>query len=218
MDSSVRDLLYRFGQKIAEYAPNLLGGLLLIAAGWGVAWLAKRVVVQLCAVFHLDRLLRRFRWGEGFAKADVRGSLFDWIGSAVALIVFLIFLDGALGVMRLAFLSDLLQRGVWFIPKIIIAVLIIGLGWMIGAWVRVSVEIALRREGIPRAGLMGRFARAMVIVVFSAMALTEIGIARQIVVIGFTAVIVTICLLAILGVWLARKELLKREEKPPGEP
>jgi hypothetical protein len=198
MDSPIKDLFYNFSEKIINYLPNLLAGILLILVGWFLGWFLKRVIIQVCMIFKLDRVLQRFRWGEKFSKGDVRYGLFNFMGNIAAFIIFLIFLSNALSVLNLTVLSNLLEKGILFLPKFIIASLILGVGWLIGKLVSEAIRKALIKEEFPRSGLIARFSKAVLILFFSAMALTELDVAREIVIIGFTTIIITFSALVIV--------------------
>jgi len=198
MDSPLQNVFYGVTEKLIGYMPSLVAGIVLIAIGWLLGWLAKRIVVQVLAVLRFDRLLRRFKWGSGFAKADVRYAFFEFVGNGAFLVVFLILLNASLEALQLSVLSSLLQQAVLFIPKLIIALTIVGLGWILAGWIAGSIQKALTKEEVPRATLIARFARAFIMLFFSAMGLTEIDIAREIVVIGFSVTIITLGVLAIV--------------------
>ncbi len=198
MDNSVPDLLYGVGERIIGYLPSLLGGILLLALGWGLGWVAKRIVFQICLVLRLDRMLRRAHWGRGFSKADARYALYDTIGNLAFIVVFLSLVSAALSTMKLTILSDLLHRGVLFVPRFLIALLIIGAGVAIAHRVADGIHRALSAEEVPRARLIARLAKGVMILFVAAMALTELDIARQIVLIGFATVMVTICAVVVI--------------------
>jgi hypothetical protein len=198
MDSSMSRLFYNVGEKIVDYLPNVFGAALLLLAGWALAWLAKRITVQVCFLLRPDRLLRRFRWGAGFSKADLRYALFNSIGSVAFALVFLAFLTTALVSLRLTVLSGLIEKGVLFLPKALVALLIVGTGSLIAARAAAAIERALVTEEVPRATLAARFAKGVLLLFFSSMALVELDIARQIVVIGFTVAIVTLGAMAVV--------------------
>lgn len=217
MSESIGDLLYRVGETIIGYLPSLVAGLVLIALGWLLGWMAKRVVFQVCLVLRLDRLLRQFRWGQGFSRADARHVLYGSVGNLAFVLVFVVLLNAALSAMKLTVLSDLLQRGVLFIPQLLIALLILGVGMVVARRVAGGTYRALAAEDMPRARLIARMAKAVLVLFFSAMALTELGFARQIVLIGFTTVLVTICALAVLLVGLEGRGWFARVLDRPDE-
>ena len=209
MDKTYEDQIWNIAEKILEYLPSFFAGLLLIVLGLAVGWFAKRVVIQLALLLRLDRYVTRFRWGEDFAKGDVRYGFYNFLGNIVYLIVFLIFLDNALTAWRLVFLSNLLERGILLFPRLSLALLIFGIGMLIASWASKTVQRSLRREHIPRATLIARFAKACLILFFSSMALIELDVAHQIVVIGFSTIIITLGVITIVFAIVGGKDLIK---------
>jgi hypothetical protein len=197
-------------QNIADYFPNLLAGLLLIVIGALVGWVIKRIVYQLCVLLRIERLLGSFRWGGEFSKADIRNALFRTIGNITFFIVFLIFLNAALDAMKLTVLSNMIEKGVSIIPRLITALFIFSIGWIIARGATLSIRRSLYREGIPRASLVARFSNAVILLFFFAMALVELDIARVLVIIGFSVVIITLALLTIIIVSVGGKDLVSK--------
>jgi hypothetical protein len=210
MDSPAKDLLFDFSQTVIGYLPSLLAGLLLIGVGWFLGWFVKRVLMQLLVAFRLDRLLQRTRWGSGLTSADVRYAMYNLIGNIAFFIILLIFVNNALLVMNLTVLSHVLEMGILFLPRILTALLILGIGWLIAVWVSGAITKALRKEEFPRATLVSRFTKAVLILFFATMALTELDIAREIVITGFTTIIVTLGALTVVLVARGGKGLVNR--------
>jgi len=209
MDKNFRDLIYDLGQKIIAYLPNLLGGLLLLLLGWLIAWVVKRIVIQLLVILRFDRLFVRFRWKSSLTKADIRYALYNLIGNIAFLIVFLIFLNSAMAAMKLTMLSKLIEQGVLFIPRLIVALVIFGIGWLIGSRSSNAVSHSLIKEGFPGASLFAKLFKVIIVLFFSAMALVELNIAKQIVLIGFGAFLLTLSVAAVLLIVESRESLKK---------
>lgn len=207
MENGLQAILYKVTEQLLGYLPNLVAGIVLIAVGWLLGWLAKRMVVQTCVVLRPDRLLRRFQWGTAFAKADVRHAFFDSIGNFAFFVVFLILLNASLDALHLTALSAVLEQGVLLIPRLLTALVILGLGWMAAGWVARGIQRALLKEEVQRATLIARFAKSVIVLFFAAMALTEINIAREIVVIGFSVAMVTLGVLTIVVTALSGRAL-----------
>jgi hypothetical protein len=192
MASPLENILNSISAQVIGYLPNLLAGAVLIAIGWLLGWLAKRIVVQMLTVLRFDRLLRRFKWSTSFSKADVRFAIYDWFGNFAFLVVFVVLFNASLDALKLTTLSMILSQGVLFIPKLVIALVLLGMGWVITGWIGGIILRALTKEDVPRATLIVRFAKSVMMLFFSAMALTEIDVAREIVIIGFGATMITL--------------------------
>ena len=112
--------------------------------------------------------------------------------------------------MKLFILSNMIQKSVGIIPRLLISLFIFGIGWLVSRWTALSVRRALYREGVPRATLIARFSSAVILLFFSAMALTELDIAREVVIIGFSVIILTLAVLTIIVVSIGGRELVKK--------
>jgi Mechanosensitive ion channel, conserved TM helix len=210
MNENLQNQFLGIGKEIIGYLPNLFAGILLIVIGWFLGWFLKRIIIRVAVLLRLERFLTRMRWGEDFSKADVRYGFYNFLGNIAFFIVFLIFLDNAFRAWKLAVLSDLLERGIYFFPKIVLAMAIFGIGWLIASWAARSALKALHREDIPRTSLIARLIKAALIILFSTMALIELDIARQVVIIGFVTIFVTAGILIIVLAALGGKEFIQK--------
>jgi hypothetical protein len=205
MNKNVNELFFNLGQNIIAYLPNLLGGLLLLLLGWLIAWIVKRIVIQLLLILRFDRLFIRFRWKSSLSKADIRYTLYNLIGNVAFFIIFLIFLNSALEAMKLTMLSRLIAQGVLFIPRLIVGLVIFGIGWLIASRSAGAVAHALIKERFPRASLLAKLLKFVIVLFFFAMALAELDIAKEIVLIGFGAFLLTLSISLILVVAAGRE-------------
>ncbi len=217
MYGKLQEQMLLIGEKIIAFLPSLLAGLVLLLVGVLLGWIAKRIIVQLLVLFRLEKLLVRFRWGEDFLKADVRYGFYNFIGGIAFLIIFLILLDGALETWRLTVLSNLLEQGISVIPRVIIALVIFGLGWLIASGASRSLQRILGRERVANASLLARFSKIVLMVFFSAMALTELNFARTIVIIGFATIFVALAVTFVVLIALGGKDLVRKADESGDE-
>lgn len=200
MDTNFDNLFYNLWKTIIAYLPNLIAGLLLIIIGWFLAWFIKRVVIQVLVVLRFEKLLARFRWKNELSKADVRFSIYNLIGNIFFVLIFLIFLNSALVALNLIVLSRLIEQGVLFIPKIILALFIFSIGWWVSSKASAAIVNALIIENVHRATFIGRIAKFTFIVFFSSIVLIELNVAAMLVYIAFSAFIITLGVITILYV------------------
>ena len=213
MENRIQEQLVTVTDNIFAYLPDFLAGLLLLVLGWVVGWFIKRLIVQVSIILRLDRLMRNSRWESDLTKADVRYGIYNFLGNIGFAIVFLIFMDNALVTWRLTMLSDLLSNAILYVPKIIIALVIFAVGWILTTWAQTALLRTLYRENVPRASLISRFVRIMLMFFFSAMALVELDIAREIVLIGFITIFVTLAAISIIITAIGGKDFLAKIEE-----
>ncbi len=210
METRVQDQFTGLADNIISYLPSLLAGIVLVLIGWILGWIIKRVLIQVSILLRIDRFLRRSRWEADFAKADVRYGLYNFIGNIGFALIFLLFFDNALIAWKLVMLSDLLSKGILFLPKIIIAVSIFGLGWLIAFWTQKSVIKSLHREGVPKPTLVAKFFKILILIFFSAIALVELDVAREIVIIGFSTIFITLSAVSIVITVIGGKSFVEK--------
>ena len=217
MGENLESLFLELTKKLVAFLPALFTGILLIGIGWLLGWFVKRLVIQLSVILRLERFLVRFSWGKAFTKADVRYGLYRFIGNIFFFMILLIFFDFALIVWDLKFLSDLLAGGILVLPRTVAALLIFGAGWLIALWASKALQDVLSREQISDATAIAFFAKVALIVLFSAIALFELNVAREVVLIGFTTIFVTMGAIAVILTLIRGRERTGRQPPNPKE-
>jgi hypothetical protein len=178
---SVRDVM----SNLVGYLPTLLAGFLVVAIGAIIAWIAGKLTVKFLMFLRLDRVVARLAWGRALEKGDVRHSLFGVVGAVVGVLLFLVFLENAVVIWKLTVLSEILERLVLLIPRLMTAAAIILVGWSAASVVSRAVQRAFVQEEFGRARLAGRMVYAAILVLACAMALVELDIAVVIVTCAF---------------------------------
>lgn len=210
MKQMISNLVDQMTVEIFHYLPRIVASLLLLVVGWFIAWLAKRIVIQLCVIFRIHHYLPRLRWRKALSKADVRDALFTYVGNLVFIAVFIVFIYGALATLRLTVLSTLLEQAIFFLPRVGGCFIIFAIGLFLSNRISVVVHMSVLREGIPRASLIARFVKGALIMFFSAMALTVLDFARQVVIVGFTVSFATMGVLVVVAAVAGGKEMFQR--------
>lgn len=210
MDTTIQDQLLNFADNVLEFLPTLAGGIILIFLGWLIGWIVKKILFRVSLLLRVDRFLKQSHYEAGLSKADVRYSFYNLIGNIGFIIIFLIFLNSALVVWNLEIVSDLLSKVIMFLPKIIIAVFIFGIGWLLSSWAQKSVYKSLHREEIPRASLISKFTKSLVLIFFSAVALIQLDISNIIIIIGFATIFVTLGVIAVILTVKGSNNIIKK--------
>jgi len=192
-----------FMQQLSDYLPTLAAGLFIVAVGIIVGWLAKRSTVRVLVWLRLDRLGQRSGWPGAFAKGDVRAPLYALLGNGAWLLVTLVFLENALQIWGLLVLAEMVERVLFFVPNILVALFVVGIGVLVAGSAATRVERTLDEEGFSRARLIGKVLQSTLTTVVGALALWQLNFAREIVyaafLIGFGAVGVAFAVAVGLG-------------------
>ncbi len=210
---------------LVAYLPTLLAGLVVLVLGAVAAWIVSAVTVRILVLLRLDRVVVRLRWGRALEKGDVRRSLFSFVGTAAGVLTFLVFLENAILIWKLTVLSELLQRFVELVPRLLLAFVVLVVGWGVASGVSRSVQRALYQEEFDRARLAARLVRAAILVVACAIALVELQIAVTIVTGAFLIAFGALALSFVLAFGLGSRhavetmwdERFRRSRRPEGE-
>lgn len=206
---------------IVNYLPRLLAGFVVLIVGAGFAWLIAKLVIRVLVLLRLDRVMAHLGWGRTLERGDVRHSLFAIIGTVIGLFVFLVFLENAILIWKLTVLSELLEKLVGLIPQLIVAGVILLVGWAAAAAVSRAVLRALYQEEFGRARLIARLVRAAILVFTCAVVLVELNIAVGVVtgafLIVFGALAFGVALAFGLGSKRAVELMWEKRMAPPKE-
>jgi len=217
MNEKLHAVLFDLVNRLIVFFPRLLAGLALLAVGWFLAWLTKRLVIHIAALLKLEYFFGMSRWKAAFEKADVRYGFYNFLGNIFFVSVFLIFFNLTLLAWDLKFLSDIFGNAILLIPRFVEAFIIFILGWLIARWAGYALFKAMSSENFPYASLISLYARIILIVFFSAVAMTELNVAKEIVLIGFSTIFITLGLIAVIAVALRGSFFPKLKEPAVGE-
>lgn len=202
--------LREFAQRFSDYLPSLAAGLFVLVLGIAVGWVVKRAVVRILIWLRLDRLGGRVGWRAAFSKGDVRAALYNLIGTIGMLLVILIFLDNALQILGLTVLSRMIEKLVFYLPNLGLVALIVAVGVLLANVVAGRVQDALELEEFVHARLVGTLFRGVLLFVVGALALWQLGFARNIVLSGFLIAFGAMGLAFAMGVGLGTVKAIQK--------
>jgi small-conductance mechanosensitive channel len=165
----------RSGDQLGEFLPRLGGALALLVIGLLVSIILGRIVRRALVRLGLDRFADRTGTQSLLAQAGLGNSLAALIGTAVRLSVVIVVVFAALSLLGLEFLSDSLNAGVLFIPRLLTALALVLIGVVLGSFARAWVERASAQVDFPLA--LGPIVQVIVIVLFGLCAAAQAGVA-----------------------------------------
>ncbi|QUX30108.1 hypothetical protein KGD83_06065 [Nocardiopsis akebiae] len=183
-------------QAVASFVPLLIGFLVILVLGWIIAWLVGKAVAKGLHGVGLDRALHRGGVGEYFERS--RWSASELCGK-------IIYYVGLLFVFTLAFsvfgpnpISTLLNDVISWIPRGIVALVIVVVAAMIAKAVRDIVSGAL--GGLSYGRFLANAAGVFILALGVIAALNQMGVAVTVTVPVLIAVLATIGGILVVGV------------------
>jgi flagellar biosynthesis protein FliQ len=192
--------------RLSDFLPRLALALIVLIGGW---LLAKAVR------FALDRGLRAINFHVVTDKAGIDGFLrdggvrADFTGILAALgywAVILAALIAGFNLLGLAAVTDLLGRVLLFVPKVMVALLILAFGAYFARFIANAITAYCRNVNIQDADMLGRLAQYAIVAFVVLISLDQVGIGGDIVRQTFLIVLAGVVLALALAFGLGGRE------------
>jgi hypothetical protein len=125
-------------------------------------------------------------------------------------IVFLFFIDLAADVLKFTLLQDLINSIISFIPRLVVAVLIIVIGVLLASFFKGLVRVTASSYALARADLLGTIVQYLIIFFTLAVALEQLGVATNILVYSVLIIIGALAFGFALAFGLGSKEVASK--------
>ena len=156
--------------------PAVLAALLLLLIGMVVGKIARTAVEKFLKFVRVDEYMEKVKVNELLARLGFGQSPVFVVGFLVYWLIILVFLVSAANVVQLTVVSQLLERFVLFIPKLIGAVVVVAGGLLLGHFFGEVVLNAATANKLDSAVAFSKVVRIVVMVFAGVMALEQIGI------------------------------------------
>jgi hypothetical protein len=116
-------------------------------------------------------------------------------------------------------IEGILERFILYLPNIFVAVLILFLGYFLGNFVGRASLIAAVNAGFKLSGLIGKFVKLTIFLLTTTMALEQLGIGKETIVIAFAILFGGVILALAIAFGLGGRDIAKEylEKKLKGE-
>jgi len=196
-------------QRLSLVTPRLLAMLTLVVLGGILAALARRLSVRLLRAIDFDG--RCVRWGlaGGLARGGIRLPPSQAIGQLIFWTLLLVAILMGVEALEMPATSGLVAVVVRFLPNLAIAIVVWMVGWLLANFMAQTVLIAAVNAQVALAPLIAGGVRWVVLVFAGAAALTQLGIAREMVLLTFGIAFAATALALALAFGLGGKDLAR---------
>lgn len=165
----------RAGDQLGEFLPRLGGALALLVLGLIAAFVLGRLTRAALRRVGIDRLAERSGAQHMLRQAGLGDSLAGLVGTAIRVAIVVVVVFAVLSLLGLQFLSQSLNEGVLFLPRLLTALVLLLTGIVLGALVRAWLERTTAQLDFPVA--IGPVAQVVVIVLLGLCAAAQLGVA-----------------------------------------
>jgi hypothetical protein len=202
----VRALLLQIG----TFLPKFVLALVIALIGWGLAKLIRLVVRRALRAANLHVVAQRAGVDGFLERGGVRTDTIGILAGLVYWLMIFIALLVAFNSLDLAYASDLLGRLILFLPRVIVAILIIAFGTYFAGFVGQSVTAYGRGAELRQPELLGRIARSILLVFVALIALDEMQIGGDIIRLTFLILLAGVVLALALAFGLGGQQWAAR--------
>ncbi len=171
--------------RLAALAPRLLATITLVLAGWAVAALVRRITVRILGAAEMDARCARLGLTTALSRAGIRQPPSVLIGRLVFWVLFLVAILMGVEALELPATAGLVTVVLHFLPNAIVAGLVMVMGWLLATFLAQTTLIAAVNAQVAGAPIIAAATRWLVLVFAGAAALTQLGIAREMVLLAF---------------------------------
>jgi hypothetical protein len=161
--------------------PNILGALILLIVGWIVAGLVGGLVTKLCRGIHVDTVADRVGVNGFLQQSGTKLRTSNIIGEILKWVIRLVFIEMAAEQLGMPQISLIINQILGFIPNIIVAMVILGVGGFLGQLLGGIVRGAASEAKIGNANLLSRLTFGAVMAFAIIAALNELNVAPVVV-------------------------------------
>jgi flagellar biosynthesis protein FliQ len=189
-----------------EFLPRIVLALLVLLAGWIIAKMVRFAIARGLRAVNFNVLTERAGM-DGFLRdggiqtdtAGILALLFYWLVILASLII-------GFNLLGLTYITDLLGRVVLFLPKVMVALLILAFGAYFARFIGNAVTAYCRNVHIQDAEILGRLAQYAIVAFVVLIALDQVNVGGDIVRQTFLIVLAGVVLALALAFGLGGKD------------
>lgn len=178
----------------ADFVPDLVIAIIIFIVGWVVGSLVGKLISQIISSLKVDNALKSAGFESLVKRAGHDLDSGAFIGGLVKWFIIVVFLVAAVDALGLTDVNLFLRDVLAYLPRVIVAVLILLVGVVVADVMRKVVVGTARAAGMPSANFLGAVTKWSIWIFAVLTALVELNIAVAFINTLFTGVVVAISL------------------------
>ncbi len=186
----VNNFVTAFLASLLNYLPRFFGGLIILLIGLLLASILKRILISLFSFFKLSVLLQKTRLmerSEVIVWEEVLAEILRWT-------VVILFLIPTLEVWGLSRATGVLNQFLFYLPNVIVAVVIAFVGLLVSNLVSDVVRHSFTSMGSTSANTLSVFAKWAIVFFTVLVVLNQLGVAQDLIRILLTGIVAMLAL------------------------
>ncbi len=209
----------RFLNRLIQFLPDILTSLFIFSVGIVLGIIFKRIFLRFFNTVKMDRFSERYGFVEMLKKGGIKEPVSVIISKLIGWLTIVIFSIVALRTLNVPAIERILESFFLYVPNIFVAAIILFAGYLLSNFIGRAALIAAVNAGLRVSGLVGRLVKLTIFLLALTMALEQLGIGRETIIIAFAIIFGGVVLALAIAFGLGGKEIAKDylEKKLKGE-
>lgn len=188
--TTTRDVIESVWNRIVDFAPNLIGALVIIFVGVIVALILNYIIVQILRAAQVQKWLGdQSRFTDVLKKAKMRSDLAEITGSFVKWVVILAFFVPAAAILQIEGVQTFFESVLGYVPRVFAVGALIGFGTLVTEMLARLTRASAESMGLTVARLLEMVVRWTFYISIVTTSLFALGVPREFTVIMFIGIV-----------------------------
>lgn len=192
--TEVRDILQQTWDRIVEFAPNIIGAVLIVLIGAVVGMILGYVVTRILQAVRIQSLADQSRFTEVLRKAKVGSDVAEITGTFVKWVTVLAFLIPAAAVLKIEGARDFLEGMLLYVPKVLGVAVFVIFGAILTDALAKMARVSVDSLGLTLGKVTDALVRWSMYIFIALTAMFALGVAREFIVIMFTGLVAALAI------------------------
>lgn len=207
--NSLAQTMDRVADKVAQFLPQLVVMLIIIAVGLLAAWVLKILVRRVLSWVNLGTISESTGVTELLSKAALPSPV-ELLSRLVFWVVWLAFILLGVEALGVAALQEQIARLLSFLPQIFVALLILFVGLLAANFFSRATLLAAANANYPSPRLISNLVRLLIAILAVTMAFEQLGLGQHAVLIAFSIAFGAIMLGLAIAFGLGGRDVARR--------
>ncbi len=167
--------------KIINFLPNIISALIVLILGLLIAKFFSKFISRTLKYLYLDKLIDTFGVKHNLEKIGIKIDMSHVIGIIVKWFFIIVFLVAAADILHLAQVTEFLNKVLFYIPNVVIAVVILVLGVVFANFIQGIVKTSVYIVNLEAAEIISGIAKWAILIFTIMAALVQLNIAADLV-------------------------------------
>ena len=208
-----------FLERFQQFLPNLLSLILVLFVGIVLGLVLKTIFLRFFRAIKLDKFSERSGMVEMLKKGGVEESISLILARLISWLTVISFFILSLRSLNVPVIERILEKFILYLPNVFVATVILFFGYMLSNFLGRTALITAVNAGLKVSGLIGRFVKLTIFLLAVTMALEQLGIGRETIIISFAIIFGGLVLALAIAFGLGGRDIAKEylEKKIKGD-